>query len=152
MILDKIENARLYFGIHPGLDQALRYLQNTSFQDFTPATVKIDTDNVYAMLKEVQTKPTGANLMESHLKYMDVQYVVSGVEQMGITLRTNQIPKKAYNETDDYMLFDERFDVVTVRAGMFAIFFPDDIHLPEITTTTPSTVQKVVVKVKIQHS
>lgn len=149
MIFDKLENAGLYFGLHPGLDTALKYLQNTNFDNLSPDTVEIEGTSVYAMIKEVQTKPIGANLMESHKKYMDVQYVVSGIEQMGITSLSHQLPKKAYNEAEDYMLFDAPFDIITVREGMFVIFFPDDIHLPEITTETPLTVKKVVVKVKI---
>ena len=47
------------------------------------------------------------------------------------------------------MLFKEPYDIITLKAGMFAIFFPDDLHMPEVTTKKSSSVKKVVVKVKI---
>ena len=47
------------------------------------------------------------------------------------------------------MLFKESSDLITLKKGMFAIFFPDDIHLPEIKSGKISKVKKVVVKVKM---
>lgn len=152
MILDKIENAHLYKSIHPGIAKALEYVNNTNFETLAVGKQDIDGDAVFAIYKDFQTQEIGEQLMESHLKYIDVQYVVEGVEHMGVTINTGQEPKKVYNEEEDYMLFDEPYDLITVSAGMFAIFFPDDIHMPEVTITTPSKVKKIVVKVKIQNS
>jgi len=152
MILDKIENALLYQDVHPGIAKALDYIKHTNFENLTVGKHEIDGDAVFAIYKDFQTQEIDKQLMESHLKYIDVQYVVEGVEHMGVTLNTGQKPTKAYNEEDDYMLFEEPYDLITVSAGMFAIFFPDDIHMPEVTITAPGNVKKVVVKVRIQNS
>jgi YhcH/YjgK/YiaL family protein len=152
MILDKIENAHLYQGIHPGIDKALAYIKKTNFSDLPMGKHEIEGDDVFVIFKEYKTKKIDGNLLESHLKYIDVQYIVEGVEQMGVTMRADQEPKKAYDIEDDYMLFDAAYDIITVKSGMFAIFFPDDIHMPDMTTGEPSHVKKAVIKVKIQHS
>lgn len=152
MIIDKIENSHLYQGVHPGIAKALDYIKNTDFNALSVGKHEIEGDNVFAIFKDYETKQIAEQLMESHLKYIDVQYVVEGVEHMGVTIHTGQTPKKAYDHDDDYMLFEESYDLITVKAGTFAIFFPDDIHMPEVTTTTPEKVKKVVVKVKIQYS
>ncbi|MBJ7879789.1 YhcH/YjgK/YiaL family protein [Gelidibacter salicanalis] len=152
MIVDKIENAQLYQGLHPGIDKALEYIKNTNFSDLPFGKHEIEGDAVFVILKEYETKQIDGNLLESHLKYIDVQYIIEGVEQMGVTMRTDQLPKKAYDADDDYMLFDESYDIITVKEGMFAIFFPDDIHMPDMTTGSPSHVKKAVFKVKIQNS
>lgn len=152
MILDKIENAQLYKHIHPGIEKALNYLETIDFKELPMGRHEIEGDANFVIVKEYQTKQLDGNLLESHRKYIDVQYIIEGVEQMGVTLHTGQTPRKAYDEADDYMLFDEPCDMVTVKKGMFAIFFPDDIHMPDMTTGEPSRVVKAVVKVKIQHS
>ncbi|WP_027125917.1 YhcH/YjgK/YiaL family protein [Gelidibacter mesophilus] len=152
MILDKLENIELYKAIHPGVAKALDYIKNTNFNELPMGRHEIEGDDLFVIYKEYQTKQVDGNLLESHLKYIDVQYIIEGVEQMGITMRHGQTPKKAYDNVDDYMLFDEPFDVITVHKGMYAIFFPDDIHMPDITTGEPSNVKKAVVKVKIRHS
>jgi len=149
MILDKIENIGLYEGIHIGINKALNYIKDTNFSDLPVGKHEIDGDALFAIFKEYKTTPIDDKLLESHIKYIDVQYVIEGVEEMGVTMHYNQEPKKAYDAEQDYMLFNESYDVITVNAGMFAIFFPDDIHMPEITTGKPSNVKKVVVKVKI---
>ncbi|RXJ49958.1 YhcH/YjgK/YiaL family protein [Gelidibacter gilvus] len=152
MILDKIENANLYKGIHPGIEKALNYIEKTNFNDLPMGKHEIEGHNLFVIFKEYLTKKVGGDLLESHREYIDVQYIVEGVEQMGVTMHTGQAPKKEYDAVDDYMLFDERYDIITVNKGMFAIFFPDDIHMPDITTGEPSNVKKAVFKVKIQHS
>lgn len=149
MILDKIENADLYKNIHPGVKKALNYIKNTNFNDLPMGKHEIEGNDLFVIFKEYQTKQVDGNLLESHLKYIDVQYIVDGVEQMGITMHTGQEPEKKYDTIDDYMLFDEPYDIITVAKGMFAIFFPDDIHMPDITTGVPSQVKKAVIKVKI---
>src|SRR5690606_21846564 len=143
-------NAHLYKGIHPGVEKALNYIQNNYLKDLPMGKHEIEGDAIFVILKEYQTKQIGGgNLLESHRKYIDVQYIVEGVEQMGVTMHTGQEPQKKYDAADDYMLFDEPYDLITVSKGMFAIFFPDDIHMPDITTGESSKVKKAVIKVKI---
>lgn len=152
MIVDKIENANLYKGIHPGIEKALNYIENTNFKELPLGKHNIEDQDVFVIFKEYRTKQVAGNLLESHRQYIDVQFIVEGVEQMGVALHTGQSPKKAYDASDDYMLFDVPFDLITVKKGMFAIFFPDDIHMPDLTAGEPSTVKKAVIKVKIQYS
>lgn len=94
MIIDKIENANLYQGMQQGLDKALSYLKNTNFSDLAIGKHDIEGDAIFVIVKELETTPVEGKLLESHLKYIDVQYVIEGVEQMGVTLRTDQKPKK----------------------------------------------------------
>ena len=150
MILDKIENAHLYHGVHPGIAKALDYIKSSDFMDLPLGKHEIDGEALFVILKENPTNPIADQLLESHIKYIDVQYVVEGVEEMGITMKSGQKPIKAYDDTDDYMLFKEPYNIITVKAGMFAIFFPDDIHMPDLTTGEPSLVKKAVFKVRIQ--
>ena len=149
MILDKIENAKLYSGIHPGIAKALDYITSSDFANLPMGKHEIDGEALFVILKENPTNTIEDQLLESHIKYIDVQYVVKGIENMGVTINSGQKAKKAYDDKDDYMLFQEPYDMITVKEGMFAIFFPDDIHMPDLTTSEPSLVKKAVFKVRI---
>lgn len=149
MILDKIENANLYKGIHAGISKALEYLKNTNLSNLATGRYDLEDDTFFVMVYEYETKKVEGNLLESHIKYIDVQYIAEGIEQIGITTLVNQKPTKLYAAADDYMLYKEPYNLITLNKGMFAIFFPDDMHLPGIKFGDKSKVKKIVVKVKI---
>lgn len=149
MILDKIDNATLYKGMHAGISKALDYIVNADFSELALGKHEIEGDSIFVIMNEYDTKSAEDSLLESHIKCIDVQYIVEGVEQFGITTHFNQKPTKLYNAEDDYMLFNEPYDLITLKKGMFIIFFPDDMHLPGIKIKKTASVKKVVVKVKI---
>lgn len=150
MILDKIENSHLYAKTHSGIHKAFDYIKNTDFSKIAKGKYEIDGDDIFAIVNEYETKIPEEYLLESHIKYIDVQFIAQGIEQIGITTFTNQKPVKSYNSEDDYMLFKEPYNLVTLNESMFAIFYPDDIHIPGLVANkTPSKVKKVVVKVKL---
>jgi YhcH/YjgK/YiaL family protein len=149
MIFDKIENAHLYAKTHAGINKALNYLKNTNFLELENGKHEIEGDVIFAIVNEYETKKPEENLLESHIKYIDVQFVAQGIEQIGFTTFNNQKPVKLYDSPDDYMLFKEPYNLITLNKGMFAIFYPDDMHIPGLMIDTVSKVKKVVVKVKI---
>ena len=78
---------------------------------------------------------------------IDIQIPLSGTEIMGYTAAKDCIPADApYNAEKDITFFEGLAETyITVKPGMFAIFFPQDGHAPGI---TPEGVKKVIVKVK----
>lgn len=149
MIIDKLTNAGLYSQINKRIASALKYLKNSDFENVETGRHNIDGDNIYALINDYMTKSrTEANL-ESHKKYIDVQYISKGSELMGYAALKGQSPVKEYDEEKDYLLFDEEPSFITFSEGMFAILFPDDMHMPGIAAGALSEVRKIVVKVKI---
>ena len=149
MIFDKNENADLYKGISTRIAKALNYVQNTNFEELALGKHEIDGDNIFAIISEYFTKNDSHELLEAHCKYIDIQYMAKGDENIGVTTFVDQQPVKLYDEESDYMLFKESYTLTPLKQGMFAIFFPDDIHMPGITTGKFEQVKKVVIKVKI---
>lgn len=150
MIVDKIENSHLYANIHLGINNALAYIKNTNFSELSKGKYEIKGDEIYAIVNEYDTKTPNEHLLESHIKYIDIQFIAEGIEQIGITTFYNQKPVKLYDNEGDYMLFKEPYDLITLKKDMFAIFYPDDIHIPGLLANKqPSKVKKVVIKVKI---
>lgn len=54
-----------------------------------------------------------------------------------------------YDETNDVAFYKEDVSYLKLEAGMFIIFFPTDLHQPEVRQFEPVTVKKVVIKIKI---
>jgi YhcH/YjgK/YiaL family protein len=150
MIIDKIENASLYSSIHPLIAEGLKFITENDFSTIDPCKFQLKDDLLYAMVNEYETKPASACKPEAHKKYSDIQFMVSGVEKIGFTTYTGQQPSEAYNIEKDVQFFQVATDVFSLKAGYFAIFFPNDIHQPCIMNDSPSTVKKVVVKVAVR--
>jgi len=149
MIIDKIENASLYAGISERIKKALNYIQNTDFIKLETGKYDIDGENIYALVNEYETKDAKESFLEGHRNYIDVQFIIDGVEQIGYAALANQIVTKKYDSKDDYLLFNDEHSMISLKKGMFAIFFPNDLHMPGIKIEKSSKVKKVVLKVKI---
>lgn len=137
----------LYHPVHPLFAQAFKYLTTTSFNDFEPGRYPIDGNNLFALVNEYLTKNDGQ--LEGHQQYIDIQFMVSGSEKMGFAPLNGQKETIAYNAEKDIAFFEGESSMVKVEPGMFAIFFPNDLHLPGIKTDKPAPVKKIVVKVKV---
>jgi YhcH/YjgK/YiaL family protein len=149
MIIDKLQNAFLYENLSSRITAGLRYLAETDFRVTADGRYPLDGTNLYAVVSRYKTKEVQDCKLESHKKYIDIQFIASGCEQIGVALLDKQIPSVAYNEEKDVMFYKENVSMIRLEKGDFAIFFPGDLHMPGAKCTDPSDVIKVVVKVKI---
>ena len=149
MITDKLSNSHLYSGLGERINKAFDYLNNSDFSKIEPGKYEIDGENIFALVNEYNTKDESEGKLESHKKYIDVQFVAKGKELMGYAPLGNQKVIDEYNEQNDITFFSGEQSFVKVDEGMFAIFFPTDIHMPGIKFGEKSYVKKVVIKVKV---
>jgi len=150
MVTDVLGNAGLYAGLGPGIAAALDWLGRTDVAAQPDGRRAIAGDAVYAIIQRYATKRRAADgLWEAHRRYADVQYVAAGVETIGYAHVGALAPARAYSPEDDCALFSGEGDFLAVRAGMFAVFFPEDAHMPGLACGEPAEVLKVVVKVAL---
>jgi len=148
MIFDNLKNSKLYFPLGEGIQKGLKYLTSTDFSNLEPGRYEIDGDKVYAMVQTYNTKPASAGRWEAHKKYIDVQYVAKGEELIAYAPSDGQKILSDYNEIKDVSLFEGERSFIKIEQGMFAVFFPDELHMPGIMTVNKKSVKKVVVKIK----
>jgi YhcH/YjgK/YiaL family protein len=148
MIIDKIENAKLYFGINERITKALKFLLTEDLLNIKEGKHEIAGDDIYVLINVYDTKNPSDSNLEAHRKFIDIQYVVSGSELIGLATLKEQKPSKEYDEKKDYLLFKEDCSFMKLEQGMFAILFPDDLHMPGIKISKPAKVKKVVIKVR----
>lgn len=148
MIIDKIENYKLYEGLSKRISKAFKYIVDTDLLNTESGRYEIEGDEIFAMVQSYDTKKLSEAKLEGHFKYIDIQYVITGVENMGCTPMRNQAIV-SMNEDDDYAFYEGAAPLFKVEAGMFTVFFPEDLHMPCIECDNMSEVKKVVVKVKV---
>ena len=149
MILDTLENYQLYNSINERIAKGFDFLRTTDLDSLPSGKHDIDGDTIFALVQEYQTKPFNECKLESHKKYIDIQYVIRGEEMMGVTTQNNQKIIEV-NEEKDYTFYEGTTSLVLVSKGMFTIFFPDDLHQPCVQTESAAEVKKVVIKVLIK--
>ncbi|MDM8160937.1 DUF386 family protein [Labilibaculum sp. A4] len=148
MIIDKIENSQLYAGVSERIAKAFEYINSTDLLTTEVGKYEIDGENVFALVQEYNTKNLEDCKLESHFEHIDIQYVISGTELMGVSILSNQIPHTVNNEKD-VAFYKNDSTLFELTEGMFAIFFPDDLHCPCIKNVENSKVKKLVVKIRI---
>ncbi|HBG49477.1 MAG TPA: YhcH/YjgK/YiaL family protein [Cyanobacteria bacterium UBA9971] len=149
MIIDKLKNASLYYGMSEKIATALKYLENTDLSEFQNGKYEIEGEDISVIVQDYNTKPLSEGRFEAHRKYIDIQYIIKGTEKMGYTNIHKLKSATEYDEEKDIIFFDGEGDFVTVEEGFFTIFAPEDAHMPGIESKTSEYIKKAVVKIKV---
>src|SRR5262245_36384206 len=152
MILDALENAELYRGLPRRLVAALAYLRAIDLAALPIGKTIIDGERLFALTQEYAPKPAALLKYEAHRRYWDVQYVVRGVERMGWNTLARMTVSEPYSVERDVAFFGGEGDFFHVPAGTFAIFGPQDVHMPGVAieeVSAVSVVRKIVLKVEL---
>ena len=108
-------------------------------------------DGMYYMVQEYETKYPEEARYEAHQKYIDIQYMIQGVERMEFADTPKLKVAETYDEDRDVVFLEtpKVVDACIVEAGDYRIFYPEDAHRPGLCVGEPSKVKKIVVKVRI---
>ena len=150
MIYDKIDNLGIYAGISEDIRLGLEWLRDVN-PDIDKGVYEI-SPRVKAIVSEYTTKEVNGNGYEAHCDYIDIQYLISGLEKICCLPLEYLKETKAYNKDIDAAFYGEadvKHQEMIIGNGYFAVFFPQDGHMPCLCFERPVEVKKVVVKVKI---
>jgi YhcH/YjgK/YiaL family protein len=149
--INKREFAVSYFKNKTRWDNAFLFLKNNDLKALEIKRHDIDGNNLYATVSEYTTKNLEDAKFESHQKYIDIQYVVSGTEQISVAPQTSlKEVLTPYDPAKDieFMSVEKQNDFVATPERFF-IFFPSDLHRPGVKTGENSQVRKLVIKVAV---
>ncbi len=149
MVFDSIKNVDLYANLNERIKKALKFISENDFEKIEDGKVEIDGENVFAIVQSYETKAIEKGRWEAHRKYIDVQFVADGYEKIGYTHLGNTEEDEEYNDENDIIWLIGKGNFVEARKGSFAIFYPEDAHMPAIAVDNPARVKKVVVKVLV---
>ena len=84
------------------IEKALDFLRTTDFTSLMPGVVEIEGRNIFAQVLDLTTKAQHENRPEVHRRYLDIQFLASGEEKIGIAIDTgnNEISESLLEQRD----------------------------------------------------
>ncbi len=150
MIKDTLENVKRYYTLSDGIKKALLYIKENDLSNKADGKYLIDGEKLYINIDTYTTKNSAD--WEAHRNYIDIQYVVSGEEKIGICCDDYCIEKQSYDEVHDIEFFDGgNGDYITMRTGDFMVIYPHELHKPGIKLNDNIQVKKAVIKLAVDY-
>lgn len=149
MIIGKIKDLPRYLNLHKNLDTAIHALTDLDFETLAMGKNIIDGELVYINRFDYLGQDETDCFFEGHRDYLDIHLVLSGKEYLGYSDISELQAISDYDETNDFIKYAGAVSTYCLcRAGDFVMVFPEDIHMPKISSTQES-IRKCVVKVKV---
>lgn len=150
MITDTISNAKIYYASNSYFEKSFEFLKTLNSD--TPIGAYEIAPGLTVHVSEYETTPVFKYGWETHKKFIDIQFCLSGREYIKwMPLSDALVPTIEYDEAKDRTFYncDDEKAAITVEKDIFALFFPEDAHAPQIMIGQPNKVKKAVVKVPV---
>lgn len=149
MIIDKLENAHIYYGLSLRIKMALKFLEDQNFAEIKPGRYDVDGTSVLMICEEYMTKAIESGFWEAHRKYIDIQFIADGVELIGYSNINNMTESVQYDLDKDMHELKGEGQFYKVDKNSFMILMPHDVHMPGRLYREPQAVKKIVMKVAV---
>ena len=146
IIINKLQYAERYFKMHPAFEKAFAFLRQDDLAGLAAERYEIDGNNLFCMISKGPGRSRSEAKLEAHRKYIDIQYVIAGTDEMGWKPTADcKMIDTDYDVDKDIEFFKDQPDSWTeVPAGSFVIFFPQDAHAPLV---SDEEIHKAVLKI-----
>lgn len=148
MLYGTLKHLDSYRGIHPGIMRGLEILRDTDFSQLEDKRYEVDGDQLFFSLQSYESKPAN-DTPEAHRHYVDIQFLVSGRERMGVAPLEDMVEVAEARPEGDIWLYHGPTDEILLTGDRFAVLWPEDAHAPGIAVDGPEPCRKCVVKVRI---
>ena len=152
MIQTTVNDLSRYESLNPLFPAAFSALKALASGEFIKGRHEVDGDHIFINAAEYDTNPVERSGMEHHKRYIDVMWMVSGQETIGVCDTANLTEfTMAYSEKDDVALAKlvPVYTELKIKAGDVVILFPEDAHAPSMELDGTSHVQKLIAKVEV---
>jgi YhcH/YjgK/YiaL family protein len=132
-------------------DKVFIFLGDDKLSSLAPGRYPVDGNNAYATITLGPPKNLEDAKWESHRKYIDLQYVIMGKVQLGVCPLPSAQVTEPYNEKKDAAHYNAEGKYYTATPKNFFLFFPEDVHRPDIKVKGFDTLKKLVIKIRYQQ-
>ncbi|MDD5020593.1 MAG: YhcH/YjgK/YiaL family protein [Endomicrobiaceae bacterium] len=131
MIISSVKNYKSVTKYFPQLNVIFNFINSFMTKNIKEGKYELDF-GIYAIVQNSQPKPRCEQLLETHKKYVDLQYVISGRDKIGWKfLDKSFVVDTKYNKKNDITFFQNKPDFfIVLKKGDFAMFFSEDAHSP----------------------
>ncbi len=148
MIFSALSQSSRYAALHPLFQRAFDYIRNNDLYNMAPGRYHIVGDDLIAIVEHVPGKSREQARLEAHRRYIDIQLVLGGTDEMGwkpLTDCHNPVGEHSM-EKDIRFFHDVPAAWIATPPDHFCIFFPEDAHAPLVSS---GQVRKVIFKVAV---
>ncbi len=148
MILSALSQSDHYAALHPLFPRVFDYMRSTDLLLLAPGRYPIIDKQLFVIVENVPGRTRADAKLECHRKYIDIQLVLEGTDDMGWkALADCREPVSDYSAEKDIQFFhDAPATWIATPPGAFCIFFPDDAHAPLVSS---GNIRKVIFKVAV---
>lgn len=148
--IDKRLMAVYYYKNPRHWEQAFNFLKTANLDSLPVGTQELEGKHLFVAVSEYDSKEKPDTRYEAHKKYIDIQYVISGEELIGVTTLDQVEVDQPYNDEKDIEFYSgEGGQYIKATPDNFLVFFPENVHRPSIKSGESVPVKKAVVKIMI---
>ena len=149
MILSTLSQADRYAALHPLFPRVFEYIRNTDLLALAPGRYPVVGEQLFVIVENVAGRTREAAKLECHRRYIDIQLVLEGTDEMGWKALADCVqPVSDYSAEKDIRFFhDAPASWIATPPGAFCIFFPEDAHAPLVSV---GNIRKVIFKIAVE--
>lgn len=145
MITGNIRDAKRYFCVNDKFEKAFEILDGLDLSSNERITVE---EGVFWInIAEFEEAPSGEKLFETHEKFLDLHFVISGEKKFGYANAETLSERIPFDVEKDIMYLEGKADVITLKKGDFCLVFPEDAHIP-VLGKGEGLLKKAIVKIR----
>lgn len=132
------------------IELALQHLRDTDYNNIAPGKYPIDGERMFAIVQDPITQSWDSDLPEFHARHIDVQYLLSGEEALGfLPGNPSLVPCDDFLKERDIAFVPAQLNEtrIVLTPGMYAVFFPGELHRPCRAVNQSMPIKKVVIKI-----
>jgi YhcH/YjgK/YiaL family protein len=148
MIHSSLTQLPRYTSLHPLFPQVLDFIHKTDLRALPAGIHSILGEDLFVIVEKVSGRSREVAKLECHRRYIDIQLVLSGVDEMGWrALAECQQPIAEFNTARDIQFFDDTPSAwIATPPDTFCLFFPEDAHAPLVST---GDIHKLIFKIAV---
>jgi len=129
-----------------------QFIDSNMMETLSNGKYEIEGNKFYVIIFDYVTKELTECSWEAHKKHIDIHYIISGKEVIGINdIATMDI--EGYDDVGDCVKCKGNVrDEHLLNASEFLILYPEDAHITGIKMKEPVGVRKAVFKMVIEES
>lgn len=125
------------------------FLQRNDLKDLAVGRYDLD-DGVFLYVKTYSTKTEAIDKIESHIKYLDIHYIIEGCERIAIYNKRELIIDEVQEE-NDIVIYKrkEPNKFVDLNEGELVLLGTGDAHLSGFAINKDIIIKKIVIKLPV---
>ncbi len=148
MILAPRTQLARYAALHPLFQQVIDFLSQTDVSALAAGVHPIVGEDLFVIVEKTQGRARSAAKLECHRRYIDIQLVLAGSDEMGWRAVADCCqPIDTFDTARDIQFFNDLPNAwITTLPDTFCLFFPDDAHAPLV---SEGEIHKLIFKIAV---